>query len=197
MKAEDIKTVGEAKAYLEASGGRLIDDDGDAWWVEDGRLRASWTAGEVVWADDYRPCSRCSGAPYWLAQEALPPDVPSPATSALRGDSAARKGAPMAHGFLFTFPDAIAAVAQLAVKGNEKHNPGQPLHWSYEKSKDHADCIARHLPDFDELDETGMLHAVNVFMRAGMLLQTLLETRDPELHAYRQAQRDRQARGER
>jgi hypothetical protein len=30
------------------------------------------------------------------------------------------------------------------VRANEKHNPGQPIHWSREKSSDHEDCIARH-----------------------------------------------------
>lgn len=43
------------------------------------------------------------------------------------------------------FPLALAAVAQVSWHGNEKHNPGQPLHHARGKSTDHADCIMRHL----------------------------------------------------
>jgi hypothetical protein len=28
------------------------------------------------------------------------------------------------------FPDALAAVAQISYQGNQKHNPGEPLHWA-------------------------------------------------------------------
>jgi hypothetical protein len=42
-------------------------------------------------------------------------------------------------------PRALAAVAQVSWYGNEKHNPGQPLHHARGKSMDHADCIVRHL----------------------------------------------------
>jgi hypothetical protein len=46
---------------------------------------------------------------------------------------------------LFTeFSAALAAVAQVSWHGNEKHNPGQPLHHARGKSMDHPDCIARH-----------------------------------------------------
>lgn len=60
-------------------------------------------------------------------------------------DSAARKRVPLCSGLLDYFPDACAAVAEVSFEGNEKHNPGQPLHWSRGKSMDHADCIMRHL----------------------------------------------------
>lgn len=42
-------------------------------------------------------------------------------------------------------PRAMAAIAQVSWHGNEKHNPGQPLHHARGKSADHADCILRHL----------------------------------------------------
>lgn len=46
---------------------------------------------------------------------------------------------------LFTeFAASLAAVAQVSWYGNEKHNPGQPLHHARGKSTDHADCILRH-----------------------------------------------------
>lgn len=67
-------------------------------------------------------------------------------------DSKERKGIPMARGLLDYFPDALAAVARLSVLGNEKHNPGEPLHWSREKSSDHADCVIRHMVDRGEWD---------------------------------------------
>ena len=98
-------------------------------------------------------------------------------------DSAERKGVPLWSGFLNYFPDAIAAVARLSKIGNDKHNPGQPLHWSREKSNDHADCVARHLVDagpdwtgsYLEGDEE-VLHAVAAFWRSGAMAQLAIET---------------------
>lgn len=62
-------------------------------------------------------------------------------------DSAERKACPVFSGVLAYFPDAIAEVARLSKVGNDKHNPGEPLHWSKEKSTDHDDCISRHQMD--------------------------------------------------
>lgn len=56
-----------------------------------------------------------------------------------------RKQFPMCSGFIDYFPDAMAAVSHISWLGNEKHNPGQPLHHARGKSMDHADCIARHV----------------------------------------------------
>lgn len=94
--------------------------------------------------------------------------------------SADRKGKPLFSGCLMYFPDALLAVAEHSRKANSKHNPGQPLHWSKDKSKDHADCIARHLvdigPTWDETDpELGSYHATALAWRALALLQTVLE----------------------
>jgi len=58
-----------------------------------------------------------------------------------------RKEIPMARGLLDYFPDALAAVARLSFLANDKHNPGEPMHWAKEKSNDHADCILRHMVD--------------------------------------------------
>jgi hypothetical protein len=63
----------------------------------------------------------------------------------LDADSATRKGYPMARGLLDYFPDALAAVAEVSKIGNDKHNPGEPMHHVRGKSMDHADCIIRHL----------------------------------------------------
>jgi hypothetical protein len=59
-------------------------------------------------------------------------------------DAKARKLLPIGTGVLDYFPDALAAVAVVSREGNEQHNPGQPLHWSREKSNDHDDCLIRH-----------------------------------------------------
>lgn len=112
-------------------------------------------------------------------------------------EHAARKAAPLFRGVLAYFPDALLAVARVSRVGNEQHHPGKPLHWEYGKSMDHGDCILRHQADYESEDTDGLLHAEKVAWRALAQLQTLLETRDPELHARRQAQRDRAAKGER
>lgn len=96
----------------------------------------------------------------------------------LPSDYAKRKATPMATGCLDYFPDALAAVAQLSKIANEKHNPGQPLHWSKGKSNDHADCLVRHLVDrgMPDPDVGGLSHTVHVAWRALALLQTEIES---------------------
>lgn len=87
-----------------------------------------------------------------------------------------RKAAPMYSGLLAYFPDALEQVARLSKIGNDKHNPGEPLHWAKGKSNDHKDCIIRHLKDAGEIDsETGLLHDVSVAWRALANLQTIIE----------------------
>jgi hypothetical protein len=96
--------------------------------------------------------------------------------SALPTDSAARKAVPLCRGVLDYFPAALAAVAQLSKKGNDKHNPGQELHHARGKSTDHADCILRHLVDRGEIDpETGLSFTTHVAWRALALLEEELE----------------------
>lgn len=89
-------------------------------------------------------------------------------------DSKARKEIPMARGLLDYFPNALAEVARLSLAANEKHNPGQELHWSFEKSADHADTILRHLVDRGELDDDQFLHDVKVAWRGLALLEAEL-----------------------
>jgi hypothetical protein len=67
-------------------------------------------------------------------------------------DSKARKDLPIVRGCLDYFPDALLAVAELSRYGNDKHNPGEPLHWAKEKSTDHADCCVRHLLERGTMD---------------------------------------------
>ncbi len=101
---------------------------------------------------------------------------PLRATSVLPTNSKARKGVPVATGFMDYFPLAIIAAAALSQHGNDKHNPGEPLHWSREKSNDHPDCNMRHfLERYDFDPDDGFLHLVKSFWRTGADLQTYLE----------------------
>jgi hypothetical protein len=86
-----------------------------------------------------------------------------------------RKDLPVVTGVLDYFPAALAAVAEVSKVGNDKHNPGQPLHWSRGKSTDHADCIGRHLVDRGTKDDQGIRHSAYVAWRALALLQEELE----------------------
>lgn len=90
-------------------------------------------------------------------------------------DSAARKQFPLATGVDDYIPAALVCFAALSKVGNDKHNPGEPLHHARDKSSDHSDCLRRHQldagdPAADELEE-----AVCAFWRAGMRVQLLAE----------------------
>jgi hypothetical protein len=93
-------------------------------------------------------------------------------------DSKARKAFALYEGLFKYFPDALAAVAKHSYDSNEKHNPGEPLHWSRSKSADHEDCILRHTLDkvrskFDPSD--GSRHSTARAWRALASLQLELE----------------------
>lgn len=91
-------------------------------------------------------------------------------------DSQARKGIPMARGLLDYFPDALAEVAHVSAVSNEKHNPGEPLHWSKDKSSDHADCLVRHVVERGTIDpDDGLRHSAKAAWRALAMLQIELE----------------------
>lgn len=100
------------------------------------------------------------------------PDYRRPKTSA------ERKGEPIHSGVLMYFPDALAAIARLSKKANDKHNPGEPMGWSRGKSTDHMDCVTRHSLTREAIDpEMGEIEAVNVAWRALAELQLLEEKR--------------------
>jgi|SRR5688572_5257777 len=65
----------------------------------------------------------------------------------LPDDSADRKAIPVYSGVLRYAPAALACVAVVSKIGNDKHNPGQPLHHARGKSNDHPDCLVRHMID--------------------------------------------------
>lgn len=66
-------------------------------------------------------------------------------------DSTARKDYPLFRGCLMYFPAALAGVARISKRGNDKHNPGKPMHHARGKSMDHGDCALRHLTDTADL----------------------------------------------
>lgn len=86
-----------------------------------------------------------------------------------------RKQYPMASGLLDYFPDALAAVAHISYLGNQKHNPGQDLHWARGKSMDHDDCEMRHLVERGAKDSAGVMHSAQKAWRALAGLQEELE----------------------
>lgn len=87
-------------------------------------------------------------------------------------DDAERKGLPITTGVLDYFPNALAEVAKVSKAGNDKHNPGQPLHWSRHKSTDQADALCRHLMERGGIDEgTGVRHSAQLAWRALALLE--------------------------
>jgi hypothetical protein len=69
-------------------------------------------------------------------------------------DSKLRKELPVYSGVNQYFPLALAYLARISKKGNDQHNPGQPLGWAKEKSTDHLDCCQRHLTDAGKIDPT-------------------------------------------
>lgn len=93
----------------------------------------------------------------------------------LPDDSAARKGIPVTTGFLHYFPRAAAYVARISQINNEKHNPGQPMHWSKDRSNDHLDCCGRHLIDAGKVDNTGTRETGYLAWRSMAALETELE----------------------
>lgn len=104
--------------------------------------------------------------------------VAGAAAQSLPTDSEARKNIPLAEGLLYYFPAALQAVAALSKKGNDQHNPGQPMHWARSKSSDHADCLMRHLMDSGTVDTDGIRHSAKVAWRALALLQMELEAEE-------------------
>jgi hypothetical protein len=94
-----------------------------------------------------------------------------------------RKDYPVFSGVLKYFPLAIMEVAKISKMGNDKHNPGEPLHWDRSKSTDELDALSRHLIDVamgednpaKKFDSDGALHSARVAWRALANLQKELE----------------------
>ncbi len=90
---------------------------------------------------------------------------------------AKRKAIPLFSGVMAYFPKALCEVARCSQAGSEQHHPGKPLHWDRAKSSDEPDALLRHLLQYDQLDDDGMLHAAKVAWRALALLEKTIEAR--------------------
>ena len=91
-------------------------------------------------------------------------------------DSKKRKDTPLWSGVLQYFPLTLQAIARVSKAGNDKHNPGEPLHWERGKSMDQEDCILRHMVNPYEPDpDTGELHIVHAAWRALAAAEIALE----------------------
>ncbi len=142
-----------------------LDADGaESTFTEDGRFDRD---------DEVSPYDLVAEAP--AATDEPVPYVPTDlGRSPLPQDSAARQRIPLVTGVLDYFPAALAAVATHSLESNEKHNPGEPMHWARGKSMDHPDCILRHLVDARAaLDPR--YHLTALAWRALALLQEELE----------------------
>lgn len=98
-----------------------------------------------------------------------------PPPAGLTTDPADRKNCPVFSGVLKYFPDALIEVARCSKKGNDQHNPGQPLHWAKHKSTDEGDALVRHLLESGTVDTDGIRHSAKVAWRALALLQREIE----------------------
>lgn len=99
--------------------------------------------------------------------------------SSLPTSPEARKQHPIASGVMDYFPDALVAISNVSWKGNEQHNPGEPLHWARGKSTDEADKMIRHFLQRGSLDSDGLRHTAKMVWRALALLQKEIESESP------------------
>jgi hypothetical protein len=95
--------------------------------------------------------------------------------NSLPSDDTERGKYPMADGCLDYFPNALAEVSKISYEGNEKHNPGKPMHWARGKSTDHRNKIIRHTVDSLPETEVAIEHAAQAAWRALAYLQEKIE----------------------
>lgn len=93
-------------------------------------------------------------------------------------DDKARKRLKLWTFLLEYFPDSFVAVANVAIVGNEQHNPGEPLHWAREKSTDQMNTAFRHQFDYGrgvKKDTDGQWHLAKAIWRLSAQLQLDIE----------------------
>jgi dATP/dGTP diphosphohydrolase len=90
-------------------------------------------------------------------------------------DAQERKKIPLASGVFDYFPAALIEVAKVSYVGNEQHNPGQKLHWSRNKSADHADTMLRHFAERGTIDIDNTRHLAKAAWRILAMLQLEME----------------------
>jgi len=106
------------------------------------------------------------------------PVAQAPSGCGLPTDDKARKALPLWTFMMAYFPDAWLAVANVAIAGNEQHNPGEPLHWAREKSKDQMNTAFRHMWDHGrgvQKDTDGQYHLAKAIWRLSAELQLMIE----------------------
>jgi hypothetical protein len=164
------------KVYLRCGSCEVIGCEGKC-------LERQWTQKDL---DEWANKGRDQKLPYLQPTQLPKPEAligigggPTRATT-LPSESAARKRYPIATGVLDYFPDALAALSHLSWKGNDQHNPGQPLHWDRSKSADEWDTLMRHFLQRGTLDADGIRHSVKVAWRALAALQKELEAAQKE-----------------
>lgn len=119
-------------------------------------------------------CSYSGTGPCPLCNESIKV-APSSRQSHLPVDAKERKKIPLYSGLVKYFPDALVEVARVSQRGNDQHNPGEPLHWARGKSMDQEDTLLRHLFDAGTLDADGLRHSAKVAWRALAMLQLEIE----------------------
>ena len=93
-------------------------------------------------------------------------------------DNKERKALPIFTYDTEYFPDAHIEEVRVSVAGNNQHNPGQPLHWAREKSKDQMNTAYRHMLDHKSgtvKDIDGCYHLAKAIWRLKAELQLTIE----------------------
>ena len=99
----------------------------------------------------------------------------------LPSKSAERKKFPIGRMLKRYWPQTIVVLSRLCWEGNEKHNPGEDLHWNRGASDDHNDCTLRHFLEGDHIDEDcGIPACVQVAWRALCASEVMLEELYPD-----------------
>jgi len=153
-------------------------------WLHHPLLRITGISTHLAWPISAENADRHSGifSPDELRR--IPPKTTvstgpmcatTPAPAVLPSEAADRKKVPLAGGLFDYFASALIEVAKVSHKGNEQHNPGQPLHWSRGKSADHADTMLRHFTERGNVDSDGLRHSAKMAWRALAILQLELE----------------------
>lgn len=105
-------------------------------------------------------------------------------------NSAERKASPVYSGVMAYFPRALMAISRVSRAGNEKHNPGEPLHWSKDKSVDQPDCVARHnLTPYQVDEDSGERHFVHAGWRQLAWIELCFEAVELGLVTWEQLDR--------
>lgn len=115
--------------------------------------------------------------PTTLIEDFTDTEVAADPATRILPDDASRENYPLYDGLFAYFPAALCEVARWSKIGNDKHNPGEKLHWSRDKSTDHENKILRHLIDARQVDANGVVEAVALAWRSLALCQTILEER--------------------